>query len=195
MNITIAHRHALTPACLEQMHKLRARVFKYKKNWDVSVIAEMEIDGYDALDPIYMIARKQAEQTKVSGCWRILPTTGPYMLKDSFPQLLNGQKPPLSPHIWELSRFALEQEETSSLRLSKHSTSIISQVIHYAKERGVTDFVTVTTVGVERLLSKQGLDLKRFGPASKIGIETAVALRIALNDRTLMSVPQPATAR
>jgi acyl homoserine lactone synthase len=26
------------------------------------------------------------------GCWRLLPTVGPYMLKDSFPAFLHGHK-------------------------------------------------------------------------------------------------------
>ncbi len=38
---------------------------------------------------------------------RLLPTTGPYMLADVFPQLLRGEDPPKAEHIWEISRFAV----------------------------------------------------------------------------------------
>ncbi len=65
------------------MHKLRAKVFKGRMGWDVPVISGMEIDGYDAIDPMYMLMR--APEGVLCGCWRLLPTEGPYMLKDSFP--------------------------------------------------------------------------------------------------------------
>jgi acyl homoserine lactone synthase len=46
----------------------------------------------------------------------------------------------------------------------------------------------VTTLGVEKLLRRKGLDISRFGPAMRIGVENAVALRIELNDTTRASL-------
>ncbi|WP_017905040.1 hypothetical protein [Pseudomonas asplenii] len=43
----------------------------------------------------------------------------------------------------------------------------------------------MTTVGVEKLLIRLGLDIRRLGPAKTIGVERAVALSIALNHKTL----------
>ena len=37
---------------LAEMHRLRYRVFKERLDWDVTVSGDMEIDEYDALDPI-----------------------------------------------------------------------------------------------------------------------------------------------
>ena len=41
----------------------------------------------------YMMIREPGPGT-LRGCWRLLPTEGPYMLKDSFPELLHGAEAP-----------------------------------------------------------------------------------------------------
>ena len=90
---------------INEMYRLRARVFKDRMGWDVPTIAGMEIDGYDALGPHYMLIKGGGA---VCGCWRLMPTEGPNMLRDTFPQLLHGDAAPTGRHIWELSRFAIE---------------------------------------------------------------------------------------
>ena len=76
---------------LWEMHRLRTRVFKDRMGWEVPILSGMEIDGYDAIDPYSMVIR--GAENVVCGCWRMLPTEGPYMLKDTFPELLHGVEP------------------------------------------------------------------------------------------------------
>lgn len=118
MIVQIGRREEFDKKLLGEMHKLRAQVFKERKGWDVSVIDEMEIDGYDALSPYYMLIQEDTPEAQVFGCWRILDTTGPYMLKNTFPELLHGKEAPCSPHIWELSRFAINSGQKGSLGFS-----------------------------------------------------------------------------
>jgi acyl homoserine lactone synthase len=184
MFISIDRRANLNTLHVQAMHKLRARIFKEKKEWEVSVIADMEIDGYDALNPYYMIMSHTDAETHVSGCWRILPTTGPNMLAHTFPELLHGAPAPCSERIWELSRFAIESPETCAFNFSDVSTVAIRSIVEFAMNQGVEQFVTVTTVGVEKMLRRLGLDISRFGPALRIGIENAIALKVELNDTT-----------
>ena len=47
---------------------------------------------------------------EIIGGWRLRPTTLPYMMKDVFPQLLGGTPAPVRPDIWEISRFAVDEE-------------------------------------------------------------------------------------
>lgn len=190
MFISIERRTNTHPQALNAMHKLRARIFKHKKMWDIPLINDMEIDGYDALDPYYMIINESADQAYVCGCWRILPTTGPNMLAHTFPELLHGQPAPCSESIWELSRFAIEMPDGNRFGFSMGTTQAIHAIVHFAIECGVEQFVTVTTVGVEKMLIRLGLDISRFGPALQIGVERAVALRIQLNDKTTTALEQ-----
>ncbi|WP_273819427.1 acyl-homoserine-lactone synthase [Pseudomonas asplenii] len=185
MNIAIDKRNNFDDICLEKMHILRAKIFRDKKDWDVSVIGGMEIDGYDALNPYYMILQDAGLDESVRGCWRLLPTTGPNMLADTFPELLAGAPVPCAEDTWELSRFAICQQGGRSYAFSEQSLIAIRAVVHFGVERGLKRFVTVTTVGVEKLLIRLGLDIRRLGPAKTIGVERAVALSIALNRKTL----------
>jgi acyl homoserine lactone synthase len=80
-----------------EMHRLRYRVFKERLDWDVQFSGDMEIDEFDALHPAYLIQR--ATDNRVQGCVRLLPSTGPTMLRDTFPVLLDGAPAPISPTI------------------------------------------------------------------------------------------------
>ena len=79
---------------LFEMHRLRYRVFKERLGWDVEVSGDMEIDAFDASQPVYLLQKGDTE--RIQGCVRLLPTTGPTMLRDTFPALLDGQPAPAS---------------------------------------------------------------------------------------------------
>ena len=176
LQIQIASRREFPMHELGDMHRLRAKVFKDRMGWDVPLMSGMEIDGYDAIEPTYMMIREMGGDLR--GCWRILPTEGPYMLKDSFPQLLHGQTAPADPKIWELSRFAIETEGRHSFGFSEVAMESIGEIIAYGHRMGVEQYVTVTTTAIERLLRRAGVVTSRFGPPIQIGVENAIALYV-----------------
>jgi acyl homoserine lactone synthase len=176
LNVQIAVRHAFQKPVLHAMHRLRAKVFCDRKGWEVPVLSGMEIDGYDAIDPYYMLMTEEGGMLR--GCWRLLPTDGPYMLKDTFPELLHGQPAPEDPRIWELSRFAIETEGAHAFGFSAVALQSIGEIIRYGDAHGITHYVTVTTTAIERMLRRAGVVTRRFGPPLEIGVETAVALYV-----------------
>ncbi|MHC3972089.1 acyl-homoserine-lactone synthase LasI, partial [Pseudomonas aeruginosa] len=137
MIVQIGRREEFDKKLLGEMHKLRAQVFKERKGWDVSVIDEMEIDGYDALSPYYMLIQEDTPEAQVFGCWRILDTTGPYMLKNTFPELLHGKEAPCSPHIWELSRFAINSGQKGSLGFSDCTLEAMRALARYSLQNDI----------------------------------------------------------
>ncbi len=176
LQIRIAARRDFKSRDLWEMHTLRARVFKDRLGWEVPVLSGMEIDGYDACEPMYMMMYEAGGPLR--GCWRLLPTEGPYMLKDSFSQLLHGEPAPSDPRIWELSRFAIQTDNSGPFGFSEITMESISEVIAYGYNAGIEQYVTVTTTAIERMLRRAGVVTRRFGDPLKIGIETAVALYI-----------------
>lgn len=91
---------------IQEMHLLRHRVFNERLQWDVPAKGGFEIDTYDADCPDYLILKN--DRARVVGCVRFLPTTGPTMLRDTFPGLLDGTAVPEDISILESSRFALD---------------------------------------------------------------------------------------
>ncbi len=103
---TNAHEHK---ALLEEMFRLRARVFNDRLKWDVTVTDGMERDRYDDEGPVYLIYTDEA-QDQVKGSLRLLPTTGPTLLADFFSDTLPDAAQLSAPSIWECTRFCLDEK-------------------------------------------------------------------------------------
>jgi acyl homoserine lactone synthase len=180
--ITIGAQKSFDLDTLAEMYRLRAKVFGERMGWEVAILSGMEIDGYDALSPHYMLVHD--ERDTLCGCWRIMPTVGPYMLRDTFGQLLHGQSAPVSPSVWELSRFAIVTQEKSGFGFAKLALDAMREVVKFADQMNIARYVTVTTTAIERLLRKTGVETRRFGPPVRIGVENAVGLTIELGEKT-----------
>lgn len=187
--IRIGARQQFCSEELFSMHRLRARVFRERMGWDVPVISGLEIDGYDALDPYYMMVRE--DNGIVRGCWRLLPTQGPYMLRDTFPELLHGLQAPAAEDVWELSRFAIEAEGPQGFGFTGVALDAMREIVNFGDQMGIRRYVTVTTTSIERLLRKTGIALTRFGPPIRIGVENAVALDIDIGEQTHLALFDP----
>ena len=91
---------------LDSMYRLRCAVFHERLHWNVHVEHGREHDWFDLIGPHYIVAHESA--STALGCCRLLPTTGPNMLRDIFPFLLADGRAPSSPATWEVSRFAID---------------------------------------------------------------------------------------
>jgi len=145
----------------------RHKVFVERLCWELASQDGLEEDQFDRPDTVYVVACN--ESGNVCGCARLLPTTGPYLLAEVFPQLLNGAVPPNSPEIWELSRFAaVDWQGNSPSALAQFSSPIaiklLEEAIACAASRGAKQLITVSPLGVERLLQRAGFRAHRAGP-------------------------------
>ncbi len=57
--------------------------FHDRLGWQVKSLRSWEIDEFDALNPLYLISI--GPNDGINGSLRLLPTTGPNMLADVFP--------------------------------------------------------------------------------------------------------------
>lgn len=161
---------------LADMHRLRYRIFKQRLDWDVQASGDMEVDEFDALNPCYLLQR--SAEGAVSGCVRLLPTTGPTMLSETFGALLDGSAAPASPHVWESSRFGLDPQHAGPLGgqgIAKATYELFAGMIEFGLSRGLTAIVTVTDVRMERILRRASWPLRRLGPPKPFGRSLAVA--------------------
>lgn len=161
---------------IAEMHRLRYRVFKQRLHWDVTVSGDMEIDEYDALGPTYLLNRDHAGQ--IGGCVRLLPTSGPNMLRNSFPVLLGSEPAPESRTVWESSRFCLDIDpvaQKGELGLSLATFELFAGMCEFGLARGLTEIVTVTDVLVERIVKRIGIPWRRIHQPKRIGNSLAVA--------------------
>lgn len=162
------HRSAFTSHIME-MHRLRYRVFKERLDWDVDVRDGLEVDEFDQCDPVYLLNLDFGG--RVQGCVRLLPTVGPNMLRDTFSTLLKGAACPAEPNIWESSRFALDLQQSASSggTLSPATAEMFAGMIEFGLACALTDIVTVTDVGIERILRRAAWPLRRISEPTILG--------------------------
>jgi acyl homoserine lactone synthase len=177
-----ASHGALSPAVIDGMHALRYDVFRERLRWEIPVAEDRERDRFDDCNPVFVLARQAAY---VVGCCRLLPTTGPYMLKDTFPQLLGGQFAPAAEDVWEISRFAVAKDARPGFGFSTIPATMIRELVRYALEHGIRHYVFVTTTAFERLLRRLQVHLDRFAPPMQIGVEKSVALWMHIDATTI----------
>lgn len=186
--IITANRRKMShhPHLLDNMHRLRHEVFHEKLGWQVTSVNGREVDHYDDLNPTYMVSSDS--RGHVEGTWRLLPTSGPYMLKDLFPQLLRNEKAPECNNIWEISRFAVSPRNEYSRKqanLNEVSFEMIRAAYDFAVAQGITHYVFATSVALERVFRTLGLPIYRFGDqkAQRIGKVLSVGCWIDVNDQ------------
>ena len=161
---------------IAEMHRLRFRVFKQRLAWEVASTGELERDEYDALGPIYLLQR--SDMGELAGCVRLLPTTGPTMLRDTFSMLLHGGPMPRDPEIWETSRFALDQRHVASVGAGGVATAPYELLVglqEFGLANGIRQIVTVTDARMERILRRANWPLQRLGEPVVIGDTRALA--------------------
>lgn len=171
---------------LVDMHRLRYRVFKQRLDWEVEVSGDLEVDQFDALHPIYLLQRSR--DGRVQGCVRLLPSTGPTMLRDTFGVLLNGEPVPTSPSIWESSRFALDLRHDAAAAISgiaRATYELFVGMVEFGLARGLSAIVTVTDLRMERILRRAAWPLKRIGAPHAIGTTRAIAGYLEVSQEAL----------
>lgn len=174
---------------IAEMHRLRCRVFRDRLEWDVSVSGDMEIDVYDALRPTYLVELNSNDV--VVGCVRFLPTTGPTMLADTFPALLDGSRPPRSPTVFESSRFCVDTArtgETGSQGLRRATGCLFAGMVEWGLSQNLERIVTVTDTRVERILRRVGWPLERIGASRQIGSTETVAGFLEVSETALANL-------
>ena len=174
---------------LAEMHRLRYRIFKERLGWDVQVSGVMEVDEFDACRPVYLLQRN--DDSRVQGCVRLLPTTGPTMLRDTFPALLDGRAAPASDAIWESSRFGVDlctREAKTAGSIARATYELFAGMIEFGLMRQLTDIVTVTDARMERILCRARWPLKRLGAPRPIGKTIAVAGYLEVSPERLRDV-------
>ena len=188
---------------LHQMHVLRRQVFSDRLGWSVTVSGDLEVDEYDALAPVYVLS--ETAEGEVLGSVRLLPTIGPYMLRDTFPSLLDDLEAPSSELLWEASRFAVAKNSgKGGSGLACATYELLIGVLQVSLVHDIEAIVCVVDLRMERVLRRAGWRMQRLGRERRIGTTIAVAGRLDVSEELLRrledladdsrsAVPEPPT--
>jgi acyl homoserine lactone synthase len=165
----------LYPEYLDEMFQIRADVFKTRLGWDVSVNNGREIDRFDEEGPTYVVSICE-ETGEFRGAVRLLPTLGPNMLRDVFPQLLNPNETVAHSRIWESSRFAIRSNLPCYGRragagkiIHEVTVELLLGIIECAQRNQVNEIVSVYDARMARVFRQIGCEAKTIGTPQWIG--------------------------
>ena len=193
------HLHA---DLFEQMFRMRAAVFADRLGWDVTVVDGREVDRFDEEDTLYLLCVDDVTHG-LKGAVRLLPTTGPNMLRDVFSVLVpNGSVE--SPLIWESSRFAINPElvvgptrQDANQVVNTTTVELLCGLVEAAQLAGVEHIVSVFDARMARIFRAVDCPYEVIGAPTRIGktmtyaglFEISDAMRHRLGDRAGLHDP------
>jgi len=193
MMLVSGNTSQLPPGLEVALATYRHRVFVDALQWQLPVENGLERDQFDRDDTLYVVARDL--KGEVCGCARLLPTTKAYLLDDVFPYLMNGFPAPHSHEIWELSRFStMPVSETPAVSREDARVRfcrLFAAVVEIAAAYGATRLITVTALGVERILRSVGIHAHRAGPPRLVDGKPTLAMWVELDEQTCRSLQLP----
>jgi acyl homoserine lactone synthase len=199
-------RHAY-PDLFDQMFRMRATVFADRLGWDVTVVDGREVDRFDAEDPLYLLCVDELTQ-ELKGAVRLLPTTGPNMLRDVFGVLVPGGSVE-SPLIWESSRFAINPElsvgpgrQDVNQFVNTTTIELLCGLVEAAQLAGVEHIVSVFDARMARIFRAADCPYELIGVPARIGktmtyaglFEISDSMRRRLGDAGGLHAPVLASA-
>lgn len=172
---------SLRPVYLERIARYRYDVFIERLGWKLQTSPGYELDQFDYEGAHYITV--EHDHGEIKGCARLLPTLRPYLLNEIFSPLLDDQPAPSSKDVWELSRFAaldLSESTTGKQMSDKCAIDLLRATMSYARSFGVKRLVSVSPVGVGRLLKRGGIGFEILGSPKKINKQQLVACSMLL---------------
>ncbi len=182
------------PREMDAMFRDRARTFSRRLGWEVTVKDGYERDTFDDANPLYLVS-VDPDTEQYRGSLRLLPTTGPNMLRDVFPFLLGEGEFIESATIWEASRICAVAADGQSQR-NKNSLSLalgelLAGIGEVAIIAGLTQIVAVFDERFYRIVKAAGCAPQIIGTPRRIGATMSYAGLFDTGEGPLQAVREP----
>lgn len=139
-----SHQHEQFAHLLDQMFRLRHRVFCEKLKW-VDIEGTSERDEYDDMNPVYLLHTDDKGE-KLYAAARFMPTTGPTLLSDVFGATMPDACAFQSPFVWEITRLCIDEERLQMDQPGRSPLDVVRRMLLAGMEFGVRS-------GIESFLS------------------------------------------
>ena len=167
-----AHRHK---GVLRSYGALRHEVFIRRLGWRIPCGEDgVEQDQFDGPDAVYLTVSNRSDE--VVGGVRLLNMAGRSLLREVFPHLVDGAIP-ASPTVLELTRFAVDHRRDRLSGCGDVSAELLWGLQEYGLWSGITQFVSVSSLGLEPLLRRAGYRFRRMGTPALSGGAMVTALK------------------
>ena len=179
------------PRETDAMFRNRAETFSERLGWEVVVKNGHERDDFDDANPLYLVS-VDPETERYWGSLRLLPTTGPNMLRDVFPQLLGEGQTIESATVWESSRICAIAVDGQPERTQKGVNLALGELLAGIGEvgliAGLTQIVSVFDARIFRVLKAAGCNPEIVGRPQRIGGIMCYAGMFDISEKLLIAL-------
>ena len=177
---------------LNAMHRDRKKIFVDGLKWNIPVVdGEYEIDQFDNDDAIYLVAM-DAKRERHLGSVRLLPSTGPHLLGDVFPELCaNGV--PRADDIWEITRLCTAPYKDVDPKLVRRR--IATALCEFGLLYGIRQYTCVSHIQWLSHMLAIGWECEMLGEPRAVNNEVIGAMAINITPATLQLFRQKMGSR
>ncbi|MEW7008468.1 MULTISPECIES: acyl-homoserine-lactone synthase [unclassified Lentilitoribacter] len=197
MFITIqAHEYHKYPELMDQMFRLRKRVFADQLGWDVPVIGEYEKDVYDNHQPAYLM---WCDNTcmELYAVVRLMPTTGPTLLYDvfrkTFPNVVSFE----APGIWEATRMCMDMDSIKAdhpdMVAGRASALMLIAMCETGLAHGIHTMISNYEPQMKRIYQRSGAAFSELGRADGYGKRPVCCGQFEISQTVLSSMREKLT--
>lgn len=168
-------------ALILNMHRTRKAVFVDRLGWNVPVVDnEFEIDQFDNERAIYLI--NADGETKHLASVRLLPSKGPHVLGDLFPDLCEDGVP-RDDQTWEITRLCVSFGLDKDVALKARQKLAVG-LVEFALVNGITRYTCVIETQHISALIAPGWVARPLGPPKAVDGLSLGAFELAIGPQT-----------
>ncbi|MEA2838892.1 MAG: acyl-homoserine lactone synthase [Methylobacteriaceae bacterium] len=170
---------------LERVYRFRHRFFVHHKKWKTLERADQrEVDEFDTPEAVHIVGMD--ESGDVSTYTRLLPTTGPHLLRDVYPEILQGNPEPTGPDIWEWTRAAINPFKRDSFQgASQIKGEFYAAVVETCLHLGIRGLLVEAHPGLITSAIDVGFHTRPLALPTEYGGEPVVPFFCEVTERTL----------
>lgn len=166
------HEHHKNLGLLDQLFRLRKKVFADRLGWNVCVSGALERDRYDDLNPSYLIWCDES-RAQLYGSVRLMPTTGPTLLYDVFRNTFPDACDLVAPGIWEGTRMCIDEEAINSdfrdMRPEQAIVMLLLALCEVALDNGIETLISNYEPQMRHIYKLAGAQFDELGRAHGYG--------------------------
>jgi acyl-homoserine lactone synthase len=124
---------------LDEMHRLRHQIYVDRRGWKALARPDQrEIDQFDTEDAVYLLGLD--ELGHVTSGLRLVPTTGPHLIRDVFPHAATWGRIPSDEHIYEFTRYFIVSGKNGMRAKRRVAGELLCAMFEYGLATGLTHY-------------------------------------------------------
>jgi len=185
MELYTGSDEARFPDLFRQMYRQRYEIYVKRRKWrGLRPLGDQEKDQYDTQSSIYLLVLD--DEDEILAGLRLLPTVGPHILGDLFPQLATAGVP-VAPAVLELTRFYVAPFKASKSVRDWLVGVLCAGMIEYCLASGIERITSVIDTFLLKLMLSMEWGVRPLGMPQRYPEGEAVAVSVDMTSAILAS--------